>query len=63
MRAVVDEDKCLGNGLCESVASAIFAVDEDSLAHVLLDPVPTHHRAELTQAVRMCPTQAIAMED
>lgn len=63
MRVVVDAAKCLGNGLCEAIAGELFAVGEDSLARVLPEAAAPQHRDALAQAVRMCPTQAIALED
>lgn len=64
MRASIDTTKCLANGLCESLAPGVFAVDEeDGLAHVLVDDLAPAHVAGATQSAKLCPTGAINLEE
>lgn len=63
MRVTVDPARCLGNGLCESVAEALFEVGADDIARFRADAWDERHRAALDEAVRLCPTQAISFTD
>ena len=40
MRVIVDEDLCLGCGICEGLAPDVFSLANEPFAEVLLDPVP-----------------------
>lgn len=63
MRAIVDTTTCISNGLCEALASAVFRVGEDCVAHVLLDPVPSAEAAATRRAAKICPKGAITLEE
>jgi ferredoxin len=60
-RVTVDHDRCEGNMLCEANAPAVFQVNDDDLAEVLVDPMPEEERENVERAVRLCPKQAIAL--
>ncbi len=64
MRVRVDRDLCQGHGVCVSEAPEVFALD-DALGPVRLlqDEPPEAQRAPVEQAVRYCPTHALALED
>lgn len=60
----IDKDACIGCGMCAALAEAIFAMDDDGLAEVILS------KGELTspemvssaeEARLSCPTAAIQM--
>lgn len=58
MRVVVDLDLCQGHGMCEMEAPDVFSTERDHVE--LLDENPDESlRAEVTAAVRYCPTQAL----
>ncbi|MFJ6538376.1 ferredoxin [Paenarthrobacter sp. NPDC091711] len=61
MKFEVDYDKCIGIGMCEAVASGIFAVKDDGTLDVLVDVVPEDERAVLEEAIAVCPTSAIRL--
>lgn len=61
MKFEVDYDKCIGIGMCEAVASGIFAVKDDGTLDILVDVVPEGDRAILEEAISVCPTAAIRM--
>lgn len=63
MRVCVDYDKCTGLGLCESLAPDFFEVDDDGSLHLLKEKGSEEQRAELNEAVRSCPTEALSIED
>lgn len=63
MRVCVDYDKCTGLGLCESLAPDFFEVDDDGSLLLLQEEGSEDRRAELEEAVRACPTEALRLED
>jgi ferredoxin len=60
---VVDGDVCENNGVCTTIAPALFALgdDDNEPVTVLQDPVDDQHRATAEHAVRACPKQAITL--
>ena len=63
MKVVVDYDKCDANAVCVGIAPELFEVRDDNFLYILQENPPEELRAKLEQAVRMCPTQAISIED
>ena len=63
MRVVVDYDLCESNALCMAAAPSVFEVRDDDLLYVLDEHPPEERRAEVEAAVRVCPKQAISIED
>jgi len=63
MRVVVDFDKCKSNALCMGVAPEVFEVRDDNFLYVLQEEPPEELRAQVEEAVRVCPTQAISIVD
>lgn len=64
MRVTLDLEKCQGYICCVVAAPEVFDVDDDTGLAVLKDSAPDERlRAKVEQAVRDCPTDAIAMED
>lgn len=63
MKVRVDLDRCQGYGNCVGVAPDVFDLDSRGLV-VLLNEEPSADRADdVRQAVKLCPVQAIAIED
>jgi ferredoxin len=63
MRVVVDFDVCQSNALCMSVAPEVFEVRDDGFLYILNETPVEALRAKVEEAVRICPTQAITLED
>ena len=42
MKAVVDQDTCIGCGLCPSICEEVFELQDDGKAHVIVDEVPSN---------------------
>lgn len=63
VKVVVDTDRCVGHGVCEQVAPDIFAVGDDAISQVLVDPVPGDRRAAVAEAVASCPSQALRITE
>jgi ferredoxin len=60
MRVVVDHDLCEGHARCQQTAPDVFEVRDDDRSYVLADDVPEDQRANVEQAIRLCPRQAIS---
>ncbi len=63
MKVVVDHDLCEGNARCMEVAPEVFEVDQEDKNHVLIENPGEELRVEVEEAVRLCPRQAITVED
>jgi ferredoxin len=63
MRIVVDFALCESNALCAGVAPEIFEVRDDDFLYVLNENPGEEYRAQVEEAVRLCPKQAITIED
>jgi ferredoxin len=63
MRVVVDFDVCESNALCMSVAPEVFEVRDDGFLYILNETPDESLRSKVQEAVRICPTQAITLED
>ena len=62
MKAIVNQDTCIGCGLCISTVPEVFDVNADGKAE------PSGHttdenRAAVQEAIDACPVQAISAED
>jgi ferredoxin len=61
MRVTVDVGQCQANGACVVAAPEVFDLDDDDVLHWVEDPAD-ERRAEVEEAVRACPVQAITLE-
>jgi ferredoxin len=62
-KVVVDFDKCESNALCMGVAPEVFEVRDDDFLYVLQEEPPDELRAKCEEAARVCPKQAITIQD
>ena len=63
MKPVVDHTLCEGHARCEETAPQVFQVDDDDKSQVLVEVVPEELRDRVDVAVRVCPRQAISLEE
>jgi ferredoxin len=63
MRVVVDFNLCESNALCMDAAPEVFEVRDDDLLYVLDESPDEALRQKVEAAVRVCPKQAIKIED
>lgn len=63
MRVSIDRQLCEGHGKCEEATPAIFEVGDDDISTVKLGADLASHRAAVERAARLCPRQAIRLED
>jgi ferredoxin len=57
-----DRDVCIQAGNCVMSAGALFDQDDDGIVVVLVDEVPADEEDNAREAVRLCPSQAISVE-
>ncbi|EYE89762.1 ferredoxin [Fervidicella metallireducens AeB] len=62
MKAKVDQDVCIGCGLCPSIAPEVFEMRDDGKAHVIGDSVPAGSEDAARESVTSCPVDAISVE-
>ena len=62
MKAIVDEDKCTGCGMCEDTCPEVFELVDD-VAKVKVDPVPAENEDACREAADDCPEDAISIEE
>jgi len=62
MRAIVDEETCIGCGLCAETCPEVFEMNDDK-AVVKGDEVPENARETCKEAAENCPVEAIQIEE
>ncbi|MBS4539097.1 ferredoxin [Clostridium sp. D2Q-11] len=63
MKAKVDKNSCIGCGLCEGICPKIFQMNEDNIAEVIVDEIPTDDIVDANEAKESCPVEAITIEE
>ncbi len=63
MKVVVDYDLCEANAVCMDTCPEVFRVEEDDTLTILLEEPPKSLRSKVEESVRLCPRQAISLED
>lgn len=61
VKITVDFDRCQSNALCMAAAPEVFEVRDDGYLYVLIEEPGIERRAEVEEAARLCPTQAISV--
>ena len=62
MKAIVDQDTCIGCGLCPSICEEVFALNDEGKAHAIVNEVPTACEDAAKDAESSCPVSAISCE-
>jgi ferredoxin len=63
LRICIDKARCIGVGMCEAVAPEVFAVQPDGNLELLSDSPGADQRAAVEEAISVCPTGAISVQD
>lgn len=63
MKVVVDFDLCESNAVCMDVCPEVFKVDDNDELQILMEEPPADLRSKVEEAVRLCPRQAISIEE
>lgn len=59
MKVVLDQSKCTGLGICESLAPEFFEVNDDGSLLVLKHDISGDELQQVEDAVAGCPTEAL----
>lgn len=62
MKAKVDQDTCIGCGLCTSICSEVFEMNDDGKAEAITE-VTENLKDDAEEAASSCPVDAITVED
>lgn len=62
MKAKVDQDTCIGCGLCTSICSEVFEMNDDGKAEGITE-VTENLKDDAEEAASSCPVDAITVED
>jgi ferredoxin len=62
MKAYVDQETCIGCGLCPSVCEEVFELGDDGKAHTIVEEVPDSCNDSAKDAEENCPVDAIKCE-
>ena len=60
MKAAVDRDKCIGSGMCTTIAPQLFDMDDDGVLIVIKETPASHEQRSLLDAVACCPVNALS---
>jgi ferredoxin len=63
MRIIVDQERCTGIGICESLAPDFFEVGDDGALALIREDFGAGDRAIIEQAVQSCPAQALSITE
>jgi ferredoxin len=63
MKPVVDEDLCIGCGNCEDTCPEVFRLEDDGLAHVIVENPGEDLYGCVRDAADSCPVDAITIEE
>ena len=62
MKVRVDPERCQGHTLCAMIAPKMFELDDiDGHSSPVSEDVPVDQEAQVREAVRSCPEQAISL--
>ena len=59
MKAKVDQETCIGCGICPSICSEVFSMQPDGKAKAISEDVPSSLEDEVKDAEVSCPVNAI----
>ncbi len=62
MKAEVNQDTCIGCGLCPSIEPEVFKIGDDGKAHVIQDPLKSEYEDTAKEAEENCPVSAISVK-
>jgi len=63
MKIDVDWGLCESNGVCMGIIPEVFQLGDDDMLSVLQTDVTPENEAQLREAVRQCPRQAISFKE
>lgn len=62
MKAIVNHDQCIGDGICADTCPEVFEMRDDGLAYVIMEgDIPEDILPRAQEAADACPTAAIEL--
>ena len=58
-----DRDLCIGAGNCVLSAEAVFDQDDDGVVVLLTEEVPEGEQERVREAVKLCPSSALRLQE
>ena len=62
MKPIIEEELCIGDGICEDICPYVFKLGDEGLAHVIDDSPKSELWDKVEEAAHECPTDAILLE-
>ena len=63
MKIIVDFELCESNAICVDVAPEIFHINDEDELEILVEAPGERLRSRVEESVRLCPRQAISVEE
>lgn len=63
MKVKIDRNLCTGDAICAEICPDVFEIDNEGLAVVKSEQVPTDLEDDVTEAAETCPEECILLED
>lgn len=63
MKAEVNQETCIGCGLCAEICPAVFVMTDNNVAETIVDVVPADQEAAAGDACSSCPVEAITLTE
>jgi len=63
MKARIDHDECIGDGICSEICSEVFELRKDGLSYVINESPGGELAEKVKEAVNECPTGALSLDD
>ena len=63
MKAVVDQEGCIGCELCVNVCPSVFSMDDDGKAQAIEEDIPAEDEGEAEDARDGCPVSVIDIKE
>ncbi|MEA1951477.1 MAG: ferredoxin [Planctomycetota bacterium] len=63
MKAHVNQELCIGCGLCSEICPLVFELGDNDHSQVTVDTVPPEAEEACQEAAEQCPVEAITIEE
>jgi ferredoxin len=63
VKPIIDEDMCIGDGVCEDLCPDVFQIGDDGLSHVVNDDPGEEFYSCVRDAEAACPVSCISVEE
>ena len=63
MKVLADRDVCISAGNCVMAAGAVFDQDDDGVVVLLAEEVPDGEEERVREAVKLCPSGALRLQE